>query len=136
MRSISIFLIFTALVIQLGHDIIPHHHEDSHSDLAGHHHAHPFVPFNSNENQDENGFKFSDVLSFLSHDYDEFTYVNASSNDSCKRIFVLDLLLPESYSFCNDFLLIKQNAPPNIPDYRQVFQIVTAALRGPPVFLA
>lgn len=116
----------------LGHNVVPHHHHDveHHSE---HHHSDNHHDHDSEDEESDFGHPFSS----LQHSDNGITFLNSHnfSNTLSKQLFSLIALLPQSVTFQNITVLVRQHSPPYKFVYRSSQYLFPTGLRAPPTFL-
>jgi len=141
----SILMMFTALAILLGHNLIPHHHHDfeqvivvhnHHSD--DHHHAskHHHGDEEDENNEDEES-DFKHLFSHFQHSEDDVTFLSNHSFTSSlsKQLYPSSCVLTEAFVFQNIGEFVRQNSPPYKDVHRNSQYHLPTGLRAPPTFI-
>lgn len=131
-KSVSILMLFSALAVMLGHNLIPHHHHDfEHNELAhhqndGNHH--------DNDTEDESD-GWGHFFSHLQHGSDGQTYLtsHSSTNNFSKKISHFTAVCLSKYVLEQVIVEIRQNAPPYNADYSNSQNFLPSGLRAPPI---
>lgn len=126
-RISSILMLFSALTILLGHDVIPHTHHSEHHDAIHHHDHHDDdnddseSPFSTLQHG-ENGINFL-VKSTLSHQFS-------------KQVFSEVDLVKEDFSFETVFVPVEKEPPTYKTPFLDSLKFLPSGLRAPPYFIA
>ncbi len=133
-------MMFTALAILLGHDVIGHHHHDfEQSSVGHHHHSDDYQHENdggNNGEKEESGF--GHFFSNFQHGENGVTFLTSpdNSNSGSKHFAPLVAILPEGFVFQHVTEFVRQNSPPHKPIYPNSQYLLTTGLRAPPSFIA
>lgn len=135
----SILMMFTALAILLGHNLIPHHHHDfDHSTLEHHRHSEDHHHGNEGEGDSENEeTDFGDLFSNFQHGGNGITFLSSHhiNNLILKQLSPSVAVLNEFFIFQNIVELAKQNSPPYKDVHRNSQYPLPTGLRAPPSFI-
>lgn len=132
-RFTFILMLYSALAIMLGHNVVAHHHHDfEHSEIAhhqndGNHHD------NDTEDESEDWGHF---LSHFQHGAEGLTFLtsdNATDNLS-KKIPPFNAIQVSNFVLQQIIVEVRQNAPPYIAEYYNSQNFLPYGLRAPPVF--
>lgn len=136
----SIFLMFIATAIMLGHNFIPHHHHHHHHhDLEHstfeHHHAHSHQHGDEEGENDESDF--GHLFSHFQHGEEGLNFINNHhfNNTFSKQVSLSAAVLSNSFSFHNVVILVRQNSPPDDTVFRSLHHLLPSGLRAPPSFI-
>lgn len=134
-KSVSILMLFSALVMMLGHSSIPHcHGENGHHDHAHHHHSddHP------SDQSDNNSDYWNHFFCHIAHgDFEAVLLIGQQNQTTPKQLFPKLNLIANSFSFWG---LVASNCqiiptPPLIADYYNSQNCLPSGLRAPPVII-
>ena len=131
-KSVSILMLFSALVIMLGHNFIPHHHHDfEHDEIArhqnnGNHHD------NDTEDESEGWGHF---FSHLQHGSEGQTYLTSHTptDKLSKKTSNFNAIHGSTFALKQIIVEVRQNAPPYISDYYNSQNFLPSGLRAPPI---
>ena len=132
----SILMMFTALAILLGHDVIEHHHHDfaERSVEHGHHSE-------DHQHEDDGGneeFGIGHFFSNFQHGENGVTFLtnHDGSNSGSKYFSLLVAVLPEGFVLQHITEFVRQNSPPYKSFYPNSQYLLPTGLRAPPTFIA
>lgn len=131
----SILMMFTALAILLGHNLIPHHHHDfEHSTLEHHHsddHHHGDKDDGNSENEESD---LGHLFSNFQHGGNGITFLSnhVVTNSLSKQLSPSAAVLTEVFDFQNINEFVRQNAPPHKAVYPNSQYLLPTGLRAPP----
>lgn len=134
----TILMLFTALVIMLGHNFIPHHHHDFKLSLAEHHHHHSGDHLHGDDSEENNESEESDLgdlFSNFQHGVNGITFLISHhlNNTIEKQLPPSSAFLTEVIVYQNFVEFARQNSPP----YKDVDQnslcLLPYGMRAPPV---
>lgn len=134
----SILMLFTALAILLGHNLIPHHHHDFEQSIVEHHHSDDHNHGDQGDGNTENEeTDFGHLFSNFQHGENGVTFLSSHhlANTLSKQLSPLIAALQDVYVFQNIAVCIRQNAPPYISDYYSSQNFLPSGLRAPPFFI-
>ena len=137
-RFVPILMLYSALAILLGHNFIPHQHQDfeqdnhSHHHNDGHHHDNE-TQGESNEEGEKNDW--THLFSNLQHGTQGITFLtsNGPADNFSKQIPTLTPLQTLTFVFQQVITEVRQNAPPHIGDSYNSLNYLPSGLRGPPI---
>jgi hypothetical protein len=129
-RNIAIWFLFLAQTMMLGHNLIPHHHQDpfeslfikSHS-CSHHHHEHPYGMLES-------------MFSLVPHSEKgmEATHCTHIEQPVSKQTLVLLAVLGEDFKFSGNFIVIKDSFAAYLDGFDPIDKVLPSGLRAPPFF--
>lgn len=141
-KYFSILMIFIAVAIMLGHNIIGHHHhhKSEHSEIS--HHSHSNNDHHHNDNAAEDAAEdecedWEHLFSGLLHGADGIVCLtsNIASNNIVKLIPQFNALNGSYIAFQQVIIDVRQNAPPFLSAYYSCQNHLPYGLRAPPVFI-
>ncbi|MFD2203093.1 hypothetical protein [Shivajiella indica] len=130
-RNLAIWFLFLAQTMMLGHNLIPHHHQDPFESLFikshqcfHHHHEHPYGMLES-------------IFSLVPHSEKgmEGIYCIQIDEPVKKQSLSISAVLPESIQYKTAFIFLKLNFPPHSEDLHPPHKIFSSGLRAPPSFV-
>jgi hypothetical protein len=131
-KSLSIFCLLLAYIILLGHNIIPHHHHETHSDVIVHHDTHHMHDIDQDEQ--DLGHLFSH---FVHPEYAFTTFVHQNTPGlSDLDLFTLIACIPDVLNFS---FSASSSIPFRPPIGDNIFNSPLQnahSLRGPPAFFS
>ena len=124
-------MLFLSWAIMFGHNIVPHHHHATESELAHHHHT------EHKENHD-GGNDLEHILSHFLHSADGFTFTTNHSihNVFSKQLILFAALLPVSFSLNEFFIPPLLYKPPAQRFTYTAPASLSPGLRAPPFFIS
>ncbi len=153
-KHFSISLLFIALAVLLGHNVITHHHHH-HNDFDGletaHHHStyhkhgndhngndHSGEDHSGDEHDEEQNFKFCHLFFHYEHGATDIAVLGSFEKDISlsKQPLQLFALLPKSSLIWQYKFLIRQKIPPYKIDFFSHQYFSPTSLRAPPPFIA
>jgi hypothetical protein len=143
-KHFSISLLFIALAVLLGHNVIPHHHHH-HNDFDGletaHHHStyHKHGNEHSGDDHDEEqSFKFCHLFFHYEHGATDIAVLGSFEKDKSlsKQPLQFFTLLPKSSLIWKYSILVRQKIPPYNVDFFSHQYFSPTSLRAPPLFIA
>lgn len=129
-KLVSIFMLYSALAIMLGHNVIPHtHHDDEHNNISHHHND----GHHNNDTEDERE-GWSHIFSSLQHSEEGLTFLTSvgSAENFLKQTAPFTAPCISNFIFNQEILEVRQNAPPYIDDYYNSHNFLPSGLRAPP----
>lgn len=125
-------MLYSALAILLGHNFIPHQHQDLGQDNHSHHH--PEGPHHDNEGEGETN-DWGHFFSYFQHGTQGITFLTSHgpAENFSKQIPTLTPLQTSTFVFQQVITEVRQNAPPYISDYYNSLNFLPSGLRGPPL---
>lgn len=132
-------MMFTALAILLGHDVIKHHHHDFAESSVAHHHSEDHHHGDESDENSENAESgFGHLFSNFQHGDNGVTFLTnpVVSNSEVKHFSTLVALLPEVFVFQDISDFVRQNSPPYKAIYPNSQYLLPTGLRAPPAFIA
>jgi hypothetical protein len=138
-KFVSLFMLYAALAIMLGHDFIPHHHDFEHKDLAHHHHhghAHHHG-HSSDNNSEEESDDWGHFFSNFHHCAIGLTFLTSHpiADDFPDYIPLLTADVNFTFVFQPIVVEVRQNSPPYFADYHNSQEYLPNGLRAPPAFI-
>ena len=136
-KYFSILMMFIAVAIMLGHNIIGHHHHDiKHSQISHHSHSNNDHHQHDNDKEDENE-DWKHIFAGLQHGADGIICLTSktASNNIVKLIPKFNALNVTHFNFKQVIIDVRQNAPPFISDYYNSQNNLPSGLRAPPIFI-
>lgn len=135
----SILMMFIALAIMLGHNLIPHQHHDfehytvehhdDHHHSKDHHHGDEGDGNSENEESD-----FGHLFSNFPHGESGISFLsNHFTNILSKQLSPSTATLAEIFVFQNSIEFVRQNSPPYNSQYSDLQYLLPCGLRAPPV---
>lgn len=132
----SILMLFSALAMMLGHNLIPHDHHDHevvnfehhHSD-GGHHHDH--------ENDSED-FDFGHLFSHLQHGEKDVAFLSSKNSHTAfsKQLLLFPAVLSDAYNFQHISPFVQHYSQPLYKTvYFNSLYHLYQGLRAPPSFI-
>jgi len=141
----SILMLFTALAIMLGHNLIPHHHHDFEQVIVEHHHHsddhHHASEHHHGDEEDENSedekSEFGHLFSHFQHSEDEVAFLSSHpfTNSLSKQLSPFSCLLIEVFVLQNIDEFVRQNSPPYKDVHQKSQYHLPTGLRAPPTFI-
>ncbi len=125
-------MLFTALAIMLGHDVVEHQHHEYGEQHLGHHHS-DGENLCDDENDSED-FDYEHLFSNFQHGESGIIFISSLnfSNTLLKQLFPVFAELPDSYIFQCFPTIIRQYSPPNKVVYFNSQHYLPSGLRAPP----
>jgi hypothetical protein len=129
-RYISLFFLALAQTMMLGHNLIPHHHQDPFESLfikshpcSHHHHEHPYGMLES-------------MFSLVPHSEKgmEATHCTHIEQPVSKQNLLFSGILPSEFQLKSTFIILKHSFPPHSVDFDPHDKILPPGLRAPPFF--
>jgi len=136
-KYFSILMMFIAVAIMLGHNIIVHHHHDiKHSQISHHSHSNNDHHQHDNDKEDENE-DWKHIFAGLQHGADGIICLTSktASNNIVKLIPKFKVLNVTHFNFKQVIIDVRQSAPPFISDYYNSQNNLPSGLRAPPIFI-
>ena len=136
-KYFSILMMFIAVAIMLGHNIIGHHHHDiKHSQISHHSHSNNDHHQHDNDKEDENE-DWKHIFAGLQHGADGIICLTSktASNNIVKLIPKFNALNVTHFTFKQIIIDVRKNAPPFISDYYNSQNNLPSGLRAPPIFI-
>ena len=136
-KYFSILMMFIAVAVMLGHNIIGHHHHDiKHSQISHHSHSNNDHHQHDNDTEDENE-DWKHIFAGLQHGADGIICLNSktASNNIVKLIPKFKVLNVTHFNFKQVIIDVRQSAPPFISDYYNSQNNLPSGLRAPPIFI-
>jgi len=136
-KYFSILMMFIAVAIMLGHNIIGHHHHDiKHSQISHHSHSNNDHHQHDNDKEDENE-DWKHIFAGLQHGADGIICLTSktASNNIVKLIPKFKVLNVTHFNFKQVIIDVRQSAPPFISDYYNSQNNLPSGLRAPPIFI-
>lgn len=135
----SILMMFTALAILLGHNVIRHHHHGFEQITIDHHHSddhHHGDKGGKNGENEENGL--GHFFSNFQHGYNGVTFltIHDISNSLSKQLSPLVAVFPKDFVFQLFTEFVRQNSPPYKVVYPNSQYLLPTGLRAPPAFIS
>lgn len=135
----SILMMFTALAIMLGHNLIPHHHHDFEQVIVEHHHhaSEHHHGDKEDENSEDEESDFGHLFSHFQHSEDDVTFLSNHpfTNSLSKQLSPSSCVLTEAFVFQNIDEFARQNSPPYKDVHRNSQYLLPTGLRAPPTFI-
>ncbi len=133
-KFVSLLLLYTALAIMLGHNLIPHHHHHFEHEAGSHHHDDGHHENNDAEDESDDWGHFFEGLQ---HGAEGLTFItsHSSSNIYLKQIPQFAALHTTNFIFIQFFIEARQNAPPSIAYFYISQNFLPCGLRAPPIFI-
>lgn len=129
----SILMMFTALAILLGHNLIPHHHHHHEFEYYTVEHHHGDEDDGNSENEESD---FGHLFSNFQHGENGITFLsNHFTNSLSKQLSPSVAVLTEVFFFQNITEFVRQNSPPCKSEYRNSQYLLPPGLRAPPTFI-
>jgi len=136
-KYFSILMMFIAVAVMLGHNIIGHHHHDiKHSQISHHSHSNNDHHQHDNDKEDENE-DWKHIFAGLQHGADGIICLTSktASNNIVKLIPKFKVLNVTHFNFKQVIIDVRQSAPPFISDYYNSQNNLPSGLRAPPIFI-
>ena len=138
-KYFSILMMFIAVAVMLGHNIIGHHHHDiKHSQISHHSHSNNDHHQHDNDTEDENKNEdWKHIFAGLQHGADGIICLTSktASNNIVKLIPKFKVLNVTHFNFKQVIIDVRQSAPPFISDYYNSQNNLPSGLRAPPIFI-
>lgn len=136
-KHFPILMMFMAVAIMLGHNIVGHHHHEiEHSIIS--HHSHSDNEHHGHDNESEDECKdWKHLFSELHHGADGIICLTSSytSNNTLKLIPKFNNLNVSNFTIQQIAIDVRQNVPPFISDYSNSQNHLPSGLRAPPFFI-
>ncbi len=129
-KFVSIFMLYSALAIMLGHNVIPHtHHDNEHNKISHHHNDGQ----HNNDTEDERE-GWSHIFLNLQHGAEGLTFLTSVgfADNFSKQITTFTTPCISNFIFNQEVIEVRQNAPPYIDDYYNSHSFLPSGLRAPP----
>jgi hypothetical protein len=128
-RNIAIWFLFLAQTMMLGHNLIPHHHQDPFESLfikshpcSHHHHEHPYGMLESMFSLVPHSEKGMEAI--------HFTHIDQSVN---KQSLSLSAGYIEDIYFRNSYIFLVEVFSDQTEDLESSLKILPSGLRAPPI---
>lgn len=136
LKKVSILMMFSALVIMLGHNFIVHHHHHHHHDFEHNeiaHHQHD-GNHHHNDTEDESN-DWGHILSHFQHGAEGLTFLTSDNFFGIlfKKISPFYAIQISNFVLQQIIIEVRQNAPPFIAEYYNSQNFLSYGLRAPPV---
>lgn len=132
-------MLFIALAMMLGHNLIPHHHHDfDHSSLEHHHADDHHHGDKGDENSENKNYAIEHLFSNFQHGENGVTFLSSldAAKSGSKHQFSLVAELPKAFVFQLTTELVRLNSPPYKSFYPNSLFLLPTGLRAPPAFIA
>jgi len=132
----SILMLFSALAMMLGHNLIPHQHHDHDGVNLEHHHS-DGEKHNDHENQSED-FDFGHLFSHFQHKEKDVSFLsnNNSHNTFSKQLLLFPAVLSDTYNFQHISPFVQHYTQPLYKTvYFNSLYHLPSGLRAPPSFI-
>lgn len=134
-RYLSILMLYFALAIMLGHNLIPHYHHFEHNDKAHHHHEHEgLLRQHDSENGDSD---WGHIFSNFQHEICGLNFfISNTAVDSHKKKNTQTTNLHSLTVFFEPSIMdILHKLPPYVSDFCNSHYYLPYGLRAPPIFI-
>ncbi len=124
-------MLYSALAIMLGHNVVPHtHHDDEHNKISHHHND----DHHNNDTEDERE-GWNHIFSNLQHGAEGLTFLTSvvSADNFSKQIAPFTAPCISYFTFNQEIIEVRQNAPPYIDIYYNSQSFLPSGLRAPPL---
>jgi hypothetical protein len=128
-RNIAIWFLFLAQTMMLGHNLIPHHHQDPFESLfikshpcSHHHHEHPYGMLES-------------IFSLVPHSEKGMEAIHCTHIDQSvnKQSLSLSAGYIEDINFRNSYIFLVEGFSDQTEDLESSLKILPSGLRAPPI---
>lgn len=127
-RNLAIWFLFLAQIMMLGHNFIPHHHQDPFESL--------FIKSHQcSHHQHDHGI-LETIFSLVPHSekgMEAMHYTHVEQPVS-KQTLVLSAVFPDDLNVIRNFIFVKDSFAPHIGNFDPIFKLLPWGLRAPPFF--
>ena len=129
-------MLYSALVIMLGHNFIEHHHHDFEHNEESHHHHDGHHHDNNNDTEDQSD-DLSHLFSSIQHGVEGLTFLSShcTSDNLSKQISQITSPLKSNFIFNPKIIEDRQNGPPYTDFYDNSQNSLPSGLRAPPIYI-
>jgi hypothetical protein len=134
-KYFAILMMFIAVAVMLGHNIIGHHHHNIEQTQISHH-SHSNNDHHQHDNDTENE-DWKHIFAGFQHGADGIVCLTSktASNNIVKLIPKFNALNVTNFTFKQATIDVRQNAPPFTSDYYNSQNHLPSGLRAPPIFI-
>lgn len=129
-RNLAIWFLFLAQTMMLGHNLIPHHHQDPFESLFTKSHQ------CSHHDHDHTHGILETIFSLVPHSEKgmEGMYCTNVEQPVSKQTLVLQAIFPDDLKVIRNFIFVKDSFASYIGGFEPIFKLLPWGLRAPPFF--